>query len=417
MGNKAGSLSQDQLLLQKEAKLVRETLAASRSDTLVQLFDLLLKQSLENRKTREIDIIDYLNPNQQAAKNQGSRIRVLVHRLRVKIDKFYEGKDGARLVIPTGEYCLTLAPESSTGPELSAPVPPAATAVSKFHGKAALFALIIALNLGCMLLYYADRLPFGARQADDNWPIAEMLSQNSARTTIAIGDYFLFAKFSADGQEDIVQDLQINDADVFREYANASQIDHKNEKLYQKDIHAFSSAIVSDVAMIFRKSKAQKPKFISGSQLTIEAVRRDNIVFIGPMDALPYLLNDPLEAASNFKCGYSCYVLIDKTNLKQYKSDSPFLLPDSTTPRKDYGYIASFQGPTGKQILVISGTGDAGVKQMVDLISSTKAWHELRSLTDGAPGFEAIYKVKTLFDQGFNRELIAIKPLQSQNMW
>jgi len=94
-------------------------------------------------------------------------------------------------------------------------------------------------------------------------------------------------------------------------------------------------------------------------------------------------------------------------------------LADQIIPRRDYGYIASFPGPSGKQILVLSGTGEAGVMQMVNLATNDPVrLRELGQRIGGKFGsFEALYQVRTMFSQSYQSTLLSAHPIDMSKVW
>jgi hypothetical protein len=147
-------------------------------------------------------------------------------------------------------------------------------------------------------------------------------------------------------------------------------------------------------------------------------MKSSNIVYVGALDALTPLLSNPLFQTSQFKCGATCYELIDRPSGKRFQSDSPYLLGERIIPRRDYGYIASYPGPSGNQILIVSGTGDAGVTQMISVVTDAKRLEELRKrIGRNSKSFEALYQVRTMFNQGYGSSLLVARPLNADRIW
>jgi hypothetical protein len=147
-------------------------------------------------------------------------------------------------------------------------------------------------------------------------------------------------------------------------------------------------------------------------------LRSSGIIYLGALDAISPLLSNPLFQASKFRCGTTCYELIDTLSGRRFLSDSPYLLDDRIVPRRDYGYVASYPGPSGNQILILSGTGDAGAAQMANVVMDAKMVEELRQRLGGnLRSFEALYQVRTMFNRSYGSRLLIARPIDSQRMW
>ena len=130
------------------------------------------------------------------------------------------------------------------------------------------------------------------------------------------------------------------------------------------------------------------------------------------------LLSNPLREASKFRCGTKCHELIDTASGRHFLSDSPYLLGDRIVPRRDYGYIASYPGPSGNQILILSGTGDAGASQMARVATNRKMVEQLRQRIGGnLRSFEALYQVRTMFNRSYGGTLLIARPIDSEAIW
>ena len=157
---------------------------------------------------------------------------------------------------------------------------------------------------------------------------------------------------------------------------------------------------------------------VTTSELNPDMLSSSGIIYLGALDAISPLLSNPLFQASKFRCGTTCYELIDTLSGRRFLSDSPYLLDDRIVPRRDYGYVASYPGPSGNQILILSGTGDAGAAQMANVVMDAKMVEELRQRLGGnLRSFEALYQVRTMFNRSYGSRLLIARPIDSQRMW
>jgi hypothetical protein len=151
-------------------------------------------------------------------------------------------------------------------------------------------------------------------------------------------------------------------------------------------------------------------------------LKSSNIVYLGPLDGLGPVLGTGLSRVSGFALRASDGALLDKQTRASYRSDLA-LVSATSVPLRDYGYIASFPGPSGNRIVILSGLGDAGLTQMGDLAVSKADLARLAAVvagsgaSDKAEAFEALYQVKALYSESFGRSLVVARNLGTRNFW
>lgn len=400
--------------LADEAREVRGFIASNRSEILLRLFDFLLQQSIEGRRPKEAEIAIEVFPGSFAASGiQGSQVRVGIYRLRKKLDLYYADKPGKRLVIPQGEYGFIL--KSADAPNHDVEAPAEERRLGSRHGRTISVAASILLlaNIALVWLLFRDAVSFGGPA--DQPTLWQSLEEK--KILIVIGDYFMFVREPNDnGGEEVIRDPTIDSVDDFYEYV--AKTASERGSLRNEDLYAVSSDMVGSISKLWSYLKDYQPVAVTASALDPDMLKAPNIVYVGALDALNPLLKNPLFHASQFDCGATCYELVDKPSGRQFLSDSPYLLADRIIPRRDYGYIASIPGPSGNQILIISGTGDAGVNQMVGIVTNPSTIEELRQRVGGSlRSFEALYQVRTMFSQSYGNLLLIARPINSLQIW
>jgi hypothetical protein len=276
--------------------------------------------------------------------------------------------------------------------------------------------LLVGANVGLAWLY------FGAGSSAMQRDIAQPALWGpffaaKKPTVVAVGDYFMFIRHSSDGRkEEPTQDMEIRTVEEFFDYAT----NNSNIPVAPRDANmtSVSSNILPAVAKISTYIGPINSASALSSGLTPAVLKSSNIVYIGALDTLTPLIGIPLRQASKFSCEGGCYALKDEPSGRRFVSDSSYLLPDWTVPRRDYGYIASLPGPFENQILVVSGTGDAGVAQMASVVTNPKSLEELRRALGGNFGsFEALYQVRKMFDQDYTSTLVLARPIDTRRSW
>lgn len=398
-----------------EGKKVREFLASNRSDTLLRIFDYLLQQSIEGQRPREADIAAEIFPNNLIETGQqGSRVRVGVYRLRKKLDGFYEGQTGRRLIIPSGEYALQM-----TQPDGPAEMPDTREAPRVALRRLplvgiAVAALVLVNGLAAWFYMHYQQMP---EQAPARSPLWGSIAKGERKTYLVIGDHFAFIDTTRDRKDgDIVHDLNINSAEeLYRYTASRPKL---ATSLKDQALHTVSAQILGSVSTVETYLQVPTIQPTTSFGLDPTMMQTSDIVYVGTMDEMSNLLRTPLMEASGFNCSAHCFDLIDKASSRRFVSDSPYVLHDGTVPRRDYGYLASFPGPSGHSVVIVSGTGDAAVQQMAEIVTDAKMIENLRRQLGGTlPAFEALYQVRTMFNQAYGSTLIVARPLKSAHMW
>lgn len=402
--------------LADEGRKVRSFIASNRSDTLLRLFDFLLQQSIEKRRPKEMEIAEEIFWEGAAGSgSQGSRVRVSIHRLRKKLDLYYADKPGARLAIPQGEYGFIIKSPDAPGADEEIP---AGTISKRTRFNRAMWvaaSVLLLANVTLAWFHFGDALGLG--RAAPRSGLWHSFGGGQNPTIVAIGDYFMFVKKqNGDRPEEIIQDFSIDSVDAFYEYVTNTA--GAQDSISNEDLYAVSSDILGSISHLWSYLKDYRLLAVASSTLNPDMMKSSNIVYVGALDALTPLLGNPLFQASQFSCGATCYELIDKPSGRRFLSDSPFLLGDRIIPRRDYGYIASYPGPSGNQILIVSGTGDAGVTQMVGIVTDPKRLEELRKRIGGNfESFEALYQVRTMFTQSYSSSLVMARPINASRIW
>ena len=408
----------------EEGRRVRDSLIW-RSAVLLSLFDYLLEQSRLGSRPREADIAEtILGGEHPGVTGAGSSVRFYMFRLRKKLDQYYAARPGPRIVIPRGEFAMILADPGANGVASGDPnasvVPPRAPGrvAGRLGWKSVIAALLMINALVTALVWLAGRVPTSPLAQTAFWrPVAT----DHRPITIVVGDYFLYGEMRGGNVNAIVRDLAIaTPEDLHRRaigdrgYADRA-IDLGLAYVSSNTVYALRSLWVALQGL--RADRQGAISLIPASQLDPDILKMSNIIYVGPLDGLGQLLANPLSRASNFALPSNTRDLVDKSSGRRYRSDFA-VNSGPRIPRRDYGYIASLQGPAGNSILIISGAGDAGITQMADLVSNKAALAELAArIGPHAEAFEALYQVRAMYSQSYGRNLITARKIGDQGVW
>jgi hypothetical protein len=409
-------------LIAREALQFRTALLSeSRSATLTQLFDYLLERSVDSRAPKEIEIaMAVFGKRADFDTAQDSMVRGHMHRLRQRLDSFNEGKSGPRLRIPKGEYRLILSDgredvEKEGLPPLES-LPPAQTAAWR---AIAIILVASAMLWGTLFLYGQERRPMSSLGQTTFW---EPIATHKRMPLIVAGDLYLVVQSGAEGQ---IQRLAVYPTiQSGRDLENYLTL-HPDQfsKLHDRDIHRIPAMVATGAVAILPLVSAMRsdngvPEIIPVSQVSQERIDTDDIIYIEHFPQLG-MLRSPILHMSGFAPGDNFDELKDIPSGKRFKArpgasaDAPDALASTVQSYGyDYGYIASYPGPSGNQILVISGIDDAALSQMVKVVSDKRQLDLLAQRTRGAKAFEALYLVRTVGGLIFDTQLLIARSLK-----
>jgi hypothetical protein len=157
---------------------------------------------------------------------------------------------------------------------------------------------------------------------------------------------------------------------------------------------------------------------IPQSTLDIQTVQSSDIVYIGYLSGLG-LLKDFVFASSNFSIGDTYDELVNRDSGETYMSEAGF--PESPAgDYVDYGFLSTFPGPSGNQILIVAGMRDEGLMQMaVTLKSGESITHLVEQIPGQAAGvgMEALYRVRGMHRMNIASRLVFASTLQQTDIW
>ncbi len=395
-----------------EARRFRTELLRSRSTIFVQLFDYIVSRSIDARAPKEIEIaMEVFGKTATFDTSQDSTVRVYVHRLRQRLDAFYSDRTTHRLQIPFGEYRVII-----SGPE------------NPVKEKSALLrwrssqSIVIAVSIGISVLLWTalfrhvdegNALPAFASTAF--W---QPMAVRKTPPTIMVGDNYLLAE--AENGKDVRRFIMQADirsrSDLDRHFVGHPEAFYK---LYDLDIHYVSEGTTRAlwntlklVSELFPEDR--KPGVIQASKLTEQALRANDAVYVGRLDALG-MLEDVLVQVSGFDLGTSQGELIDRASGRRFHwaqlSQDKEAVDEQTRMMRDYGYIATLRDTGGKRILIIAGITDSALLHMTQLVSDEKNLQNIARTAGGAESFEALFEIHARGNRIVATKLQIARPL------
>lgn len=414
MTDPAASAVAEEQTFAAEVTRFRAVLAAGRSPIFLQLFDLLVERSRDDRAPKEVEIalaIFGRDPGQNDTPD--SVVRVTMYRLRKRLDEFYAGQSGLRLDIPKGEYRIVLIPAAAATP---VPVTPPAPAprnggTPRRTRWLGVVAAVAAINgLGWWYIAARTQENTGRSSRGGFW---QALPAGSS-PLVAIGDSYMLAE--TENQKDIKQ-IVLEPGIRSRSDFGAYLTTHPDAfyRLYDLDLRytPFGTAVAAWSLLPSLGAEAgggAGPRLIASSRLTAQMLDANDIVYVGPLAALG-LLAAPLFQLSGFSPDATGTTLTDRASQQRYAIRSSQV--DGQESREDFGYVASIPGPSGRHILVISGFGDGGVRDMAALVRDTAQMQQLTRRIGSPAAFEALFKVRTAGSVRLARTLVTARALRA----
>ena len=397
-----------------EAKKIAGSGILGRSRVYGKLLSYLTLCASEGRSPKEAEIaVDVFDKGREFDSNHDSVVRVSVHNLRQKFEKYYAenpSNNGLKLEIPRGEYRLVFESDvSPAGKELSRSTP------SIWLG--ALIGLLI-LNL-VVLFIFRDEQPDSVHEAIGQSQIWGGVLNDTLPLMVVVGDYYIFGELDETGRVSrLIRDFEIN-----------SSTDLSNLLVYEPDLaeNYFdldltylprSSALgLENLLQIIHASNVPV-QITSTSELRVSDMKSHNIIYLGYISALGMLIDFVFSPSSNLRVGETYDELSNLQTGEQYISGAGI---PKRGEYQDYGLISSFPGPSGNQFLIIAGTRDAGVLEAADLITDINGVELLERTTSNSAGdasaFEALYRVVGFDRTNLDANLVHFSSLDRDLIW
>ncbi len=418
------SEANDADLLLRQAEKIRSSGALGRSKLTRRLFDFLVDCSERNVTPREIDIaVDVFDRTDEVDISQDASVRVYVHRLRRKLDEFYEGQgatEEVRLTIPKGEYRLDVGPMESVREDSDDEILPEQRAPRRnwYLAIAAGIACLIAVNAGIWMIAWPSPPtdPFSPVRASAIW--SDVLSDDRP-IVVAVGDYYIFGETDQTmNVHRLVREFSINSREDLYEYLmnNPRQMDNYVD-VGLRYLPISVAYALDDVLPVLNAPGQQRSRIrvMLASEVTPEMMKADDIIYVGYLSGLDNLQN-VVFAGSRYSIGDLYDEIIDDKTKKKYFSQVNYF-EEGSGPSRDYGYASTFLGPTGNRFIIIAGTRDVAVRQIAEEFTDPQALASLARKTSDAQAYEALYVVDAMKQLNMEARLLHVSPLDSDKIW
>jgi hypothetical protein len=411
---------EDANLLNRQAAAIRASGILGRSGQTQRLFDYLLDCAAQGKSPKEVEIaIDALGRGPGFDVSQDALVRVYIHKLRKKLDDYYAGAghhEDARIVMPRGEYRLALSLRTPIGddtvsiPNLD-PIQKPASDWRRWLGIALALSVLANLLLLTFLRFGHDADPLAEVRRSQLWA---PLFDDALPIYVVAGDYYIFGELDeSQNVKRLIRDFDINSP---MEFEYAAQLDptfaDKYHDLNLAYLPTSSAYALRDVMPVLAVA-GKRVHVVMASEVTAEQLKSGHVIYIGYFSGMGSL-REIVFAGSRLSTGSNYDELQDNKTGKRYMSNVG--LERGRLKYHDYGYISSFPGTNGNQIMIIAGTRDIAAMRAAEIATSNDSLQAL-ARAEPASSFEALYEVYGFGSTDIDAKLIVSAPRDPGTIW
>jgi len=420
--------------LQALRRRIADSGALGRSPIYLQLLDYLLTCALEGRQPKEFEIaVDVLGRDSSFDVSRDSVVRVYVHQLRKRLDKYFVKIDpqcAYRLSIPKGQYTVSAlrAPASDDSSTKSvttdtslADTTDAATPRNRTWSYI-LATLVVILLLTNIWQWRQTRttIPDSAVSQALAHPLWQSLMDDDLPVLIVMGDYYIFGEIDESGRVTrMVRDFFINSrqdlAELFMQDNTLQTYFRDLDMSYMPEGSA--SALLQVAPIVAATGKRVNVRMMS--RITTADLRSNHVIYIGYISAMDRL-NNMYFPTSGLLPGRTYDELYDREQQIFYTSDAG--LPEQGQPFRDLALLATWAAANGNRFILVSGTRDAGLMHAANVVADA---NQLRHLEESMGtesnttdlGYEALFEVYGIDRMNFDAGLLYHQPLDPDGIW
>ena len=423
------------ILREQAASIVRSG-ALGRSRSYARLLEFLVECARSSRTPKELEIaMEVFGRGADFDPSQDSMVRVYAHNLRQKLEHYYAttGRNESRqLLLSRGEYRISLAESDEPAevveqaPVAPAPAQPAAvpeqprsvwTRWRLAASGAAL--LVVGLALGAAIVIESEpaapasaavaKSPIWADMLDDDLPIL-----------VVVGDYYIYGELDEHGDVTrLVRDFNVgSSAELDELMKNDTTLMSRYMDLDLTYLPTGSAFALLDLLRVLYTSN-KSVRVVSMSEMNEADLKSSHVIYVGYISALDKL-EDFVFASSALTIGYTYDELRNMDTGEIYTSEAGF--PEVNHNYRDYAFISTFPGPGGNQLMIVSGTRDAGLMQAAHALADPMfiaSMEQQRPDTgkNQPPSFEMLYEVTGYGRTNLDAMLVHTAALNYQQIW
>jgi hypothetical protein len=414
----------DPELLRTHADRIKASGVLGRSPLMQRLFDFLLECSIADRAPKEMEVaVDAFGKGAEFDVSQDAMVRVYIHKLRRKLEEFYEGPGAAepvRFRVPKGEYrfaveAVALPDVVAEEPAVAiAPVPPIARARWLMPALAA--SALLNLIVLAVVFLRPTTTPDELREVREN-PVWSPLLNDDRPIFVVVGDYYIFGETDETMEvKRLVREFDINSPQDLENHMKTNpDLSDRYMDMELAYLPTASAYALRDVMPVLAPAN-KRVRIVTMSQLSPAVIKSADIVYVGYLSGLG-MLSDYVFGSSRLSVGDSFDEIVDRKTKQRYISQAAGASIRGERKFHDYGYFATFTGPSGNHFVVIAGTRDVAAMHMAETLTTPHALQTLTASAARMPGFEALYEVYGMDKLNLDGKLLLTSPLDSTTIW
>jgi hypothetical protein len=247
-------------------------------------------------------------------------------------------------------------------------------------------------------------------------PVWSRIVNDDRTIFLVVGDYYIFGETDQSMEvKRLIREFSINSPADLDHYLklHPGEADHylDLELNYLPTAAAFA---LRDVLPILAPAH-RRIRVALASELSPAILTSADVIYVGFLSGMG-MMHDLVFAGSRFAEGDSFDELVDRASGRRYISQAAVPARDEGTYH-DYGYFATFPGPTGNQIVVIAGTRDVAVMHTAGALTRPAALQQLVASAGGASAFEALYEVYGMDRMNLDGKLLLTSRLNTSRIW
>ena len=413
----------DSEALRVHAERIKASGVLGRSPLMQRLFEFLLECSIVGKAPKEIEVaVDAFGKGAEFDVSQDAMVRVYIHKLRRKLEEFYAGPGAAepvRLSIPKGEYRFA-AETAAVPPALlnnaALAITPPARARPRWVVPVLIASAVVNIVVLAAIFLRPSAPPDDFREVREN-PVWAPLLNDDRPIFVVVGDYYIFGE-TDDSMEvkRLVREFDINSPQDLENHMKLNpDLADRYMDMELAYLPTASAYALRDVMPVLAPAN-KRVRIVTMSQLNPAVIKSSDIVYVGYLSGLG-MLSDYVFAGSRLSVGDSFDEIVDRTTKQRYVSQEAGASIRGERKFHDYGYFATFAGPSGNHIIVIAGTRDVAAMHMAETLTTPRALQALTTSAGRKPGFEALYEVYGMDKLNIDGKLLLTSPLDSTTIW
>ncbi len=403
-------------VLNRHATAIRASGVLGKAGLTQRLFDYLVECTKLGKSPKELDIaLDALGRGSDFDVAQDALVRVYIHKLRKKLDEFYAGPgqtEDPRLVIPRGEYRLGLSARALI--DDAGGLPMEAETPSRGRWLAPVLIVSLLANLLLLVGLLKTKTPTDPLAAVRSSTLWAPLLDDKLPIYLVTGDYYIFGERDPfENVRRLVRDFDVNSQADFQQSAQA---DPAFAQKYQDLNLAYlptSTAFALRNLMPVLAVAGDRVQVVMASDITAAQLKSGHVIYVGYLSGMGSM-REIVFAGSRFSMGSTFDELKDNSSGQNYVSNVG--LERGQMKYRDYGYVSSFPGTGGNQVLIVAGTRDIALMRLAERVTNGDNLAQLAK-THSINSFEALYEVYGLGSTDVDAKLVLSAPRNPEAVW